>query len=200
LRPFLNKHTQLSFKLQGAKSFSPERVASFFFNIYDKETEEMKFALCRFYNADETEIRAAQSKHTEINTTKGKWQTAALHYSQVRGCLAGINNLLQCSSHNFVSVILFPTKNMKAKLMLGAFPEAIHTCHPTGWAQQETLTKRFSHFLQYVKPSKNNPVILVLDGRYSETRNADVINMARDNRVSVIGLQPLLVRKCNHLM
>nr|CAI5865938.1 unnamed protein product [Callosobruchus analis] len=51
-------------------------------------------------------------------------------------------------------------------------------------------------FLPNVKPSKNDPVVLVLDGHYSHTRNLELLEVARENGVHIVSLPP----HCTHKM
>jgi hypothetical protein len=67
--------------------------------------------------------------------------------------------------------------------------------HKSGWIQVDSFTKWFTgSFIATVKPSPADPVVLVLDGYYSHTRNIDVIDLARPNGVSVVCLPP----HCTH--
>ncbi|OWR52009.1 hypothetical protein KGM_205139 [Danaus plexippus plexippus] len=75
---------------------------------------------------------------------------------------------------------------MKAELLDRAPPGTIGGCHPSGWIQPELFTKWLRHFVTIVKPSKEDPVLLVLDGHYSHTHN----KFGRDNGVSIICLPP----------
>ena len=47
-----------------------------------------------------------------------------------------------------------------------------------------------SSFHQTYKADKEDPVILILDGHYSQTRNLEVITLARENHVDIICLPP----------
>lgn len=75
---------------------------------------------------------------------------------------------------------------MKAELLDRAPPGTIGGCHPSVWIQPELFTKWLRHFVTIVKPSKEDPVLLVLDGHYSHTHN----KFGRDNGVSIICLPP----------
>ncbi|KAJ3659224.1 hypothetical protein Zmor_010925 [Zophobas morio] len=81
-------------------------------------------------------------------------------------------------------MIIFPRKNMKVELLNGAPLGTIAACHPSGWIQGYIFTNWLQHFITHVKPPKDDPVVLVLDGHYSHTRSADIINLVRH-------LQPL---------
>lgn len=51
-------------------------------------------------------------------------------------------------------------------------PGAIHECHPLGWIQTNLFTKWFQHCIQHVKPTEEDPVLLILEG---PTRNLELI-------------------------
>jgi len=72
--------------------------------------------------------------------------------------------------------------------MNGTPPGSIHACHPSGWIQSEIFSQWFLHFIKHTKPTKEDPIILVLDRHYSQTRNLEVITLARENRVDNICL------------
>ena len=40
------------------------------------------------------------------------------------------------------------------------------------------------------KPSKDDPVLLILDGHNSHTKNIDIVNLARENGISIVSLPP----------
>ncbi|XP_072380614.1 uncharacterized protein [Diabrotica undecimpunctata] len=91
----------------------------------------------------------------------------------------------------FVSpLLIFPRKNMKTELMLGAPTGAVTECHVSGWVQADIFTRWLQHFIKFTKPSAADPVLLVLDGHYSHTRNVALIDLAKQNHVTIICLPP----------
>lgn len=66
---------------------------------------------------------------------------------------------------------------MKLELMNGTPPGSVYDCHPSGWIQSEIFTKWLKHFIDHVKPTKEDPVLQVFDGHVTHTRNIDVINI-----------------------
>jgi hypothetical protein len=40
---------------------------------------------------------------------------------------------------------------------------SILACHPSGWIQVDIFTKWFHHFVHFVKPSADDPVLLIVD-------------------------------------
>jgi len=74
--------------------------------------------------------------------------------------------------------------------MNGTLPGSIHACHPSGWIESEIFSHWFLHFIKHTKLTKEDPVILVLDGHYSHTRNLEVSTLVRENHVDIICLPP----------
>jgi len=70
-------------------------------------------------------------------------------------------------------------------MMYGTPPGSIHVCHPSEWIQSEIFSQWFLHFIKNTKPTKEDPVILVLDGHYSHTRNLEVITLVGENLVDI---------------
>lgn len=63
-------------------------------------------------------------------------------------------------------------------------------CHPSGWIQTNIFTRWFENFIEIVKPTAEKPVLLILDGHYSHTRNTDVIDLARRNQITISSIPP----------
>ncbi|KAJ4429765.1 hypothetical protein ANN_21969, partial [Periplaneta americana] len=93
-------------------------------------------------------------------------------------------------------IVGFSKVNMKTELLDGAPNGSLAVCHKSGWIQNESFVHWFHHFLSNVKPTKDDPVILVLDGHYSHTRNVELLELARANGVHIVCLPP----HCTHKM
>jgi hypothetical protein len=96
-------------------------------------------------------------------------------------------------------LLVFPRKNMKLELLDGTPPVTIGVCHPSGRIQLEIFAKWFQHFIVNVKPSPDDPVLLVLDGHYSHTKNIEITDMARANGVAIVCLPPHSTHKMQPL-
>ena len=195
LQGFLKRHAStLSVRIpQGiamsrVKSFSEENVNNFF-NVLEPELQKINFNPNRIYNCDETGISIVQHRNTKVIALKGKRSVASLTSAE-RGCLITVVVCMNAAGHYVPPLIVFPRKNMQAELMDGTPPGSIHACHISGWIQSDIFTQWFRHFISVTKPTKSDPVILVLDGHYSHTRNMDVIDLGREHGVSIICLPP----------
>ncbi|KAJ4432747.1 hypothetical protein ANN_21385 [Periplaneta americana] len=85
---------------------------------------------------------------------------------------------------------------MKAKLLDAAPNGSLAVCHKSGWIQNESFVQWCRHILSNVKPTKDDPVILVLDGHYSHTRNVELLELSRVNGAHIVCLPP----HCTHKM
>jgi hypothetical protein len=68
---------------------------------------------------------------------------------------------------------------------VGAPPTQLEYAIPHGGHNREFFSKLFQHFIENVKPSPDDPVLLALDGHCSHTRN---VQMTRANGVAIVRL------------
>lgn len=85
-------------------------------------------------------------------------------------------------------MLIFPCKNMTNILMKSAPTGSIGTCHPFRWVQSHLFTQWFEHFVKKTNPTEESPVLLILGGHYSHTRNLDVIDIAQKNNVTIVSI------------
>jgi hypothetical protein len=127
---------------------------------------------------------------------KGKKQVAGISSSE-RGALITVVTCVSASGIYVPPLMMFPRQNMKTELLEGSLPGTIGAALKSGWIQVDSFKKWFTgSFIASVKPSPADPVVLVLDGHYSHTRNIDVIDLARANGVSIV----CLPAQCTHRM
>ncbi|KAG8294824.1 hypothetical protein J6590_094037 [Homalodisca vitripennis] len=58
-------------------------------------------------------------------------------------------------------------------------------CHSSGLIQTDLFTEWFNHFLQKTHLTVESPVLLILDGHNTHTRNVEIIDLARKNHVTI---------------
>ena len=58
------------------------------------------------------------------------------------------------------------------------------------------FTTWFKHFIRSSGASKINPVLLILDGHSTHTKNIELIDLSRENGVVLLCLPP----HCSHIM
>ncbi|KAJ8939983.1 hypothetical protein NQ314_010923 [Rhamnusium bicolor] len=151
----------------------------------------------KIFNVDETGLSIV-SKIPQVIGRKGKRQIVAITSAE-RGSPVIFIASMSADGQFIPPMLIFTKKNRNDQLMRGAPPASIYAVHPSGWIQQNLFTQWFQHFISFVKPSAEDPVLLVLDGHYSHTRNVDVILLARENNISIISLPPHSTHKLNPL-
>lgn len=171
-----------------AVGFNKESVMKFF-DILEQEYFSHQYPASRVYNVDESGLSVVQSKHAHVVGLKGKKQVGSLTAAE-RGRLVTIVACMSAGGDFVPPMMIFPRKNWTPRLMKGAPPGAIGKCHPSGWVQSDLFTEWFDHFIKHVKPSAEDPVLLILDGHHSHTRNLDIILKAREHHITLLCLPP----------
>jgi hypothetical protein len=191
---FLRRNPDISLRTPEAtsigtvKGFNRKSVSECF-HILKTAFEKNHFPDNRVFNCDETGVTIVQGKQVKIVAKKGKKQIGALSSAE-RGSLVTVVTCMSAGGSYVPPLIIFPRKRMKNELMDGAPPGSIFAFHKSGWIQMDMFTTWFKHFINYVKPSAEDPVLLVLDGHFSHTRNLDVVLLARDSFVTIVCLPP----------
>lgn len=182
-----------------AKSFNKAEVSKFF-NTLEELHSKHKFTADRIFNVDETGLTIVQNRMPEVVGLKGekKKQIGALTSAE-RGSLVTVIPCMSASGTFVPPLVIFPRKNMNAQLVNGAPPGSVGVYHPSGWVQLNIFTKWMEHFVSFVKPSKDAPTLLVLDGHAAHKQNLDVIRIARENNIHILCLPPHATHKIQPL-
>jgi hypothetical protein len=64
---------------------------------------------------------------------------------------------------------------------------------PSKWLDSDRCTRIYQlvdRFVHFVKPSADDPVLLIVDGYYSHTNNLDVVDKAREHSVAIVSFPP----------
>ena len=185
---FMKRHeTKLS--LRQATGTSISRVRGFnkievskFFDIYEEEMSKHNFPPSRIFNVDETGLSVVQNKQPKIVALKGKCQIGSLTAAE-RGSLITVVVSMSASGIFVPPLIIFPRKNFSHLLTRGAPAGSIFRCQQSGWINTEAFMDWFQHFVSTTKPSEADPVLLILDGHFSHTRNLALIEEASPSSV-----------------
>lgn len=138
---------------------------------------------------DETGIYVVPSRLPKIIARQAKRQGDSIPSAEW-GSLVTVVAVMSAEGQFVPLMLVFPRKNRNDQLMHGAPPGSIYAVRLSGWIRKNLFTVWFNHLIQFVKPSEEFPVLLVLDGHYSHTRNLDAIKIAKENNVYILSLPP----------
>lgn len=197
---FRKRHREIS--LRKPESTSAARAQAFnsqnvkqFFDLFKSIMDSTEIKASRIFNCDETGLGTVPKSNSKILAKKGRKQVGRLTSADRSGTTTAV--ICMSSSGIYVPpMVIFARKRMKVELQDGAPPGTVFACNESGWMNIETFTKWFEHFLKHSKPSVEDPLLLIIDGHASHTKNIDIIDMARKNHVHILCLPP----HCTHKM
>jgi len=192
LRSFLRRHAEISIRCPEATSIG--RVIGFnrpnvnrFFEAYRAELEKGTFDASRIYNMDETGLTVVH-RPTKIIAKRGQKQVGKV-VSGERGQTVTAVCAFSASGHYIPPALVFKRKRMTNTLLTGSPPDAVGYNSDSGWINNEVFVKWLAHFAKYAKPSKDAPLILILDG-HGAHKTLQAINFGRDHGIILISLPP----------
>lgn len=169
-----------------AQAFNKVNVRNFF-NIVTVIQEKHFHPAQRIYNVDETGLLTVQYKNSKVLALKGRCQVGATTFAE-RGLLSTFAVCMSAGGNFIPHFVIFPRQRMKNELKDGAPPGTDFACHLSGWMQTNIFMQWFDHFLKHAKPTALDPLLLILDGYATHTRNINFIEKARENYTTVVCL------------
>lgn len=194
-RAFLKRHPNLTIRQPEAVSigraigFNKEKTKRFYDVLQSVLFEDATLIIpdSNIYNVDETGLTVCQ-KPTKIIAAKGKRCVGSLTSAEkgrtitVICCVNGIGTFIP-------PMMIFPRVRMKPELIDKAPNGSIGVATKSGWVNEEAFLKWFNHFLHFVQPkTRDQPVILIMDGHSSHTKNLTLVETAKAQNVVLISL------------
>lgn len=118
--------------------------------------------------------------------TKGKKKQVGLLTSAERGQLVTVVCCFGADGSYIPPIFVLPRKMMKPEFMLNAPRGSSAYFNKSGWIQKDISTGWFKKFIKFSRASVDNPVLLLLDGHASHTKNLDIIELGRNKGVHVL--------------
>lgn len=198
---FMNRHPELSYRkpqstsLMRCVGFNKPQVERFF-NQLETMIRKFNFRPSRIFNGDETGVTCVH-ENEKVITMKGKRQVGKMTSGE-RGRNVTLMFCMSATGQFIPPLFIFPRVRMNDRLMIGAPTESISFPTPNGWMTKESFLKWLQHFVSFTKPSKEDPVLLIIDGHGSH-KDLDVILYARENYVHMISFPPHTTHKLQPL-
>ena len=190
---FLKRHPRLS--LRKPESVSINRVfglnktsVNLYFNNLKTVLNKHNFKEHEIFNCDESGLTCVH-KPVKVLTPKGK-RCVLSATSGERGQTTTIVTACSGSGVYVPPMMIFKRKRNKPELVDHAPAGTIGRCSANGWIDSDLFLEYLKHFVAYTKCSKGSPVLLILDGHKTHTKNMTTIEYARDNGVVILSLPP----------
>lgn len=174
-----------------AQAFNKENIAAYF-KLLNNVMEKHKFTPENIYNVDESGLSTVQKRPQKVLATKGRKQVGALSSAE-RGQHFTVVCCMNAIGTFVPPVFIFPRKRMKNEIMDNAPIGSKAFCQENGWMCGELFVQWLKHFVHYTKASKENKVLLLLDGHNSH-KCLEVLQYAKDNGVILFCFPP----HCTH--
>lgn len=176
---FLKRHPDLSYRrpepTSAARAMAFNRVAGmFFFHLLEQIVDKHAFTPDRIFNVDETGISTVPKSQSKITVLKGQKQVGCLTSSD-RGQLVPAEICFSATGTYVPPMLIFARKRMKNELLDGAPAGFWETCSDNGWITTKIFFDWFKSFVEFTKPTKEKPGLLLLDGHASHTTNLELI-------------------------
>ncbi|XP_065654884.1 uncharacterized protein LOC136081492 [Hydra vulgaris] len=149
------------------------------------------FSAPNIYNVDETGIITVQ-KPNKIIARKVNKQVGALT-SQEQGTLVTMVLAVNACGNSVPPMLLFPRKKVFDHFIRDGPNECIGASKWSGWMNEECFVTYLNHFIRHVKPTKESPVILLLDNHQSHLP-VQLITLCKDNSIVSLSFPP----HCSH--
>lgn len=193
-RGFMIRHPKLSLRkpeatsAARARAFNKHALAAFF-KIAGEVMEKYKFPASRIFNVDETGITVVPKSMGSIVSVKGKKQVGYMTSAE-RGELVTAEICFSAVGQYMPPMLIFPRKNANPEFEIGKPEGAWAEYHPSGWMQSDIFTRWMKKFIAFTKATKDDPVLLYLDGHSTHTKNLEVLDLAADNGVIMVSFPP----------
>jgi hypothetical protein len=166
--PVLSLRTPEGISAAQVKGFTSENLARVF-DVCESEVRKVNYQAHRIFIVDETGITTVQHRHSKVMSMRGKKEVASLTSAERQNLIAVVT-CMNATGTYVPPLIMFLRKYMKEELMDGVPVGSISACHPSGWTQTDIFTKWFDHFVHFIKPLADDPVMLIVDRHYSPTK------------------------------
>jgi hypothetical protein len=185
LQGFRKRHPQITLRTPKATSAIRARgfnktVVSNFFNLLRGVLEKYTFPPHRIFNIDETSLSTVPGRNSKIFAKRGRKQVANVTSAE-RGVTTTAVICISAGGVFLPPMLIFNRKLKEA---------TIFACNETGWMKLGLFEEWFNRFLNFTKPSPEDPALLILDRHLSHTKNLNVMLKAKDNNVGILCLPP----------
>lgn len=167
--------------------FNKTQVKVFYDNLQDLY-KKYNFAPSRIYNMDESGVSTVPKKIPKVISVKGKKLVGKI-VSAERGQTITLVCAMSATGNFVPPAFIFPRKRMQGYLLNNAPEGSIGMVSDSGFINTNLFIDYLRHFKDNVQPTKDNPVLLILDNHSSHISLA-AVNFCRDYGIHMLTLPP----------
>lgn len=168
-----------------------------FYDILEQVLQEHNIGPDSLYNMDETGIMTTTNKPPKVLSISGKKQVGVISSTE-RGKLTTVICCCNATGSFVPPFMIFARKRMQERLLDGAPPGTQATCTSNGWTHGESFLLWLKFFIQYVRPSENKHVVLLLDNHESH-KYYPALEYASEHHVTFVSYPPHTTHKLQAL-
>lgn len=192
LTGFLKRNPTI--RLRKPEATSINRISAFnktevdlFFSNLQSLLDKYKFSASKIYNADETGITTVQNSG-KILAEKGQKRIGFITSAE-RGQTTTIMCCISASGTYIPPLFIYARKRMKPELKKNGPPSAVYCCSDNGWINEVIFLEWLKHFYDVAKPSKEDPVLLIVDNHSSHC-TLEAYNFCKERGIVVLTIPP----------
>lgn len=182
-------------RLQYPSSWNDElkadNVETFFKNLAGF-LDEHQFNTQTIFNMDESGFSTVPSKIGKVIALKGMRRVGKIETAE-RGTMVTMALTVCSNGTSIAPFFLFPRKNMQSVFLDGTPNGTTGFANDSGWMCQPEFVRYIRHFIRCVRPTKERPVLLLMDNHTSHL-SVEALDTAAANGVHILSFPP----HCSH--
>ncbi|XP_043469509.1 uncharacterized protein LOC122503138 [Leptopilina heterotoma] len=194
---FMKRHPELKLRtpeqtsIHRVKAFCKSNVEEFFENL-GRLLDKFHFDSTTIYNMDESGFSNVPTKIGKVIALKGMKRIGKVEAAE-RGTMVTMALTVSANGNSLPPLFLFPRKKMQTYFLDNVSPGTSGFANESGWMTQPEFIQYIRHFIKFVKPSVDSPVLLLMDN-HSSHLSVDALDIASKNGVHILSFPP----HCSH--